>query len=160
MNASPDRPHRQPQTPLVGREREQAALREALAAALAGRRSLVLIGGEAGIGKTTLAETSCDEAAEQGAVVLVGRCYDLSETPPYGPWQEALARVPRGDGLPDRPVFPGIGFASKAALFAAVRDDLATLAARHPLLILLDDLHWAAPASLDLLRTLARSLAD
>ena len=90
-----------PATPLlVGREREQAVLLEALAAALAGRGSLVLIGGEAGIGKTALAEALLAEAAALGALVLVGRCYDLSETPPYGPWAEALARAPRGDGPP------------------------------------------------------------
>ena len=81
--------------PLVGREREQGMLRDALAAALAGRGSLVLIGGEAGIGKTALAEATLHEAAEAGALVLVGRCYDLAETPPYGPWAEALARAPR-----------------------------------------------------------------
>src|SRR5436853_851950 len=88
---------------LVGREREQATLREALAAALAGRGSLVLIGGEAGIGKTALAETLLAEATELGALVLVGRCYDLSETPPYGPWTEALARAPRDPALPPLP---------------------------------------------------------
>ena len=71
---------------LVGRERDLATLRERLASALAGHGSLVLISGEAGIGKTTLAEALCQEAAEQGALVLVGRCYDLTETPPYGPW--------------------------------------------------------------------------
>ena len=86
--------------PLVGREREQALLRAALAAALDGRGSLVLIGGEAGIGKTALAEAALAEAASQGALALVGRCYDLSETPPYGPWAEALARAPMGDARP------------------------------------------------------------
>ena len=50
--------------PLVGREGEQAILRDALAAALAGRGSVVLIGGEAGIGKTALAEALLAEAAE------------------------------------------------------------------------------------------------
>ena len=65
-------------TPLVGREREQATLREALAAALAGRGSLVLIGGEAGIGKTALAEATLAEAGSQGVLTLVGRCYDLA----------------------------------------------------------------------------------
>src|SRR4051794_35694184 len=88
---------------LVGRERELGALRGALAAAVAGRGSLVLIGGEAGIGKTALAEVLCAEAAVQGALVLVGRCYDLSETPPYGPWREIFERSPGDDGLPALP---------------------------------------------------------
>src|SRR4051812_35475574 len=82
-------------TLLVGRGREQAALRDALAAALAGRGSLVLIGGEAGIGKTTLAEALLAEAMQQGALVLFGRCYDLTETPPYGPWGEVFSRASR-----------------------------------------------------------------
>src|SRR5215218_10338868 len=104
MSAAPDRPHRLPPTPpLVGREREQAALREALDEALAGRGSLVLIGGEAGIGKTALAEWLLAEAAGRGALVLVGRCYDLSETPPYGPWREIFDRTPRDAGLPGLP---------------------------------------------------------
>src|SRR5262245_66219595 len=88
---------------LVGRTREQATLREALAAALAGRGALVLIGGEAGIGKTALAEAILEEAQQRGALVLVGRCYDLRETPPHGPWPEAFARVPHGDALPCPP---------------------------------------------------------
>ena len=92
--------------PLVGREREQAALHQALTAALAGRGALVLIGGEAGIGKTALAEWALAEAAQQGALVLVGRCYDLAETPPYGPWQEALTRTPRDDSFPMPPSAP------------------------------------------------------
>ena len=69
--------------PLVGRERELATLRDALAAALAGRGSLVLIGGEAGIGKTALADALCREAATQDVLVLTGRCVDLAETPPH-----------------------------------------------------------------------------
>src|SRR6476469_2306595 len=104
MNASPDRPQRPPPAPpLVGREREQAALREALDHALAGRGSLVLIGGEAGIGKTALAEWALAEASARGMQVLVGRCYDLSETPPYGPWREMFDRAPRDGGLPALP---------------------------------------------------------
>src|SRR5437763_382789 len=79
---------------LAGREREWARLREHLAAALAGRGGLVLIGGEAGIGKTALAEATGREAAARGALALTGRCYDLTETPPYGPWLDLAGRYP------------------------------------------------------------------
>jgi DNA-binding CsgD family transcriptional regulator len=148
---------------LVGRDREQALLREHLAAALAGRGGLVLIGGEAGIGKTALAEALLAEAAAQGALVLVGSCYDLAETPPYGPWAELFVRAPRDDppGLPAA-VLPGEDagepLASQAAIFARVRAYLAALAARRPLVLLLEDLHWADVTSRDLLRALARQL--
>ena len=60
---------------------------------LAGHGSLVLISGEAGIGKTTLAEDVCREASDAGALVLAGHCYDRSETPPYGPWVELLEQA-------------------------------------------------------------------
>src|SRR4051812_10311002 len=86
--------------PLVGRENELAILRERLAAALAGRGGLVLIGGEAGIGKTALADTICQEATHQGAIVLTGRCFDLAETPPYGPWIEVFDHCRQRDGIP------------------------------------------------------------
>ncbi|HEX5503257.1 MAG TPA: AAA family ATPase [Thermomicrobiales bacterium] len=146
--------------PLVGRARELGLLHERLAAALAGRGGLVLLGGEAGIGKTALAEAVCGQAITRGALVLIGRCYDLSETPPYGPWAEALARVPHGGDGPAPPdLAGGVGAASQAALFGQVRDYLAAVAARRPLVLLLDDLHWADPASLDLLRVLGRQLA-
>src|SRR5438132_42966 len=69
---------------LVGRERELSVLHDALDAATMGHGSLVLIGGEAGIGKTTLAETLLAEGAERGALSVAGHCYGLSETPPFG----------------------------------------------------------------------------
>ncbi len=148
---------------LVGRERELGILREHLSAALGGQGSLVLIGGEAGIGKTALAEALCQDAKERGALVLVGRCYDLTETPAYGPWIDLFLRIPPAPDLPPLPpVFAARGtvgvVASQMALFVQVHDFLAAVAARHPLVLLLDDVHWADPASLDLLRFLARSL--
>ena len=150
--------------PLVGRSRELAALREALGAALAGRGGLFLIGGEAGVGKTTLAESLCREAAERGALVLVGRCYDLSETPPYGPWREIFARMPPDDSLPTLPtaVLPpgrsGVALGSLGATLARLQSYLAAVAVRQPLVLILDDLHWADPASLELLRALSREV--
>ncbi len=152
--------------PLVGRERELGVLHEALGAALAGRGGLVLIGGEAGIGKTALAEAALAEAADQGALVLIGRCYDLAETPPYGPWAEALERAPLDMGLPDLPavLLPpergGDAVTSQGAILPGARAYLAALAAHRPLVLLLEDLRWADLASLDLLRFVARGLAE
>jgi ATP/maltotriose-dependent transcriptional regulator MalT len=148
----------------VGREREQAALRECFDAAIAGRGGLVLIGGEAGIGKTALAESLCREAADVGALVLVGRCYDLTETPPYGPWVDLFATYTPGTNLPPLPApFATRGtvgaVASQSALFTAVLDFFSTLSQQQPLVLLLDDLHWTDPTSLTLLRFLARALA-
>ena len=93
---------------LVGRERERTVMRQHLDAALTGRGGLALIGGEAGIGKTALAEAICREAAERGALVLTGRCYDLAETPPYGPWLELFGRYrpASGDAAPPRRLRP------------------------------------------------------
>ena len=149
--------------PLFGRQHEQAQLHAQRDAMLAGCGSLVLIGGAAGIGKTALAETVCRRATGQGALVLVGRCYDLIETPPYGPWLDLFERYHPGDDLPPPPVaFAARGvisaIASQAALFRQTCDFFAALCARRPLVLLLEDLHWADPASLDLLRALARAL--
>jgi len=124
----------------------------------------VLIGGEAGIGKTTLAQALGCEAAQRGALVLTGRCYDLTETPPYGPWTDLFGEYAPTGGLPAPPAaFARHGalgaVASQEALFVGVRDVLVAVAAQRPLMLLLDDLHWADPASLDLLRYLARQFA-
>ena len=164
LGIAPPAPAPAPPEPLAGRAREQALLRERLAAALAGHGGLVLIGGEAGVGKTTLAEALLAEAAAQGALALTGRCYDLAETPPYGPWVELFGRY--RPGRADPPLPPAVvadaggaggAVASQAALFAQVRG-LARRPRRAPARwsLLLDDLHWADPASLDLLRVLAR----
>lgn len=141
--------------------RETVVLCGALEGALAGNGTLVLIGGEAGIGKTALAEALFAGAEAQGALVLVGHCYDLSETPPYGPWLEVIAQYPATAELPplpaavtDRAALNAI--AGQAALFDQVLAWFAAIAAARPLVLLLDDLHWADPASLDLLRVLAR----
>jgi len=149
---------------LAGRERELALLREKLAAAKQGKGGLVLIGGEAGIGKTTLAEATLRDAADAGCIVLEGHCFDLADTPPYGPWIDLFAHyVPSPSSPPLPPAFAERGtvgvVSSQMALFVAVEDFLKALAARQPIVVLLDDLHWADPASLELLRFLARSVA-
>ncbi len=78
---------------LVGRERDQATLKEHLERMLAGQGGTILIGGEAGIGKTTLVEDLSIQAEDAGALVLWGHAYDLSVTPPYGPWLEIFGTI-------------------------------------------------------------------
>src|SRR4051794_35071219 len=154
--------------PLVGREGEQAVLRDAFAAARAGHGTLALVGGAAGIGKTTLVESLCREAAGAGAAILTRRCYELGGTPPYRPWIEIFAAAPEESRMPLPATFAQPGrlgeVGSQSALFQQVRDFLAGLTASRPegtrpVVLLLDDLHWADSASLDLLRFLARAVA-
>ena len=117
------------------------------------------------MGKTTIAEKLGREAADRGALALVGHCYDLTDTPPYGPWMDAF-----GDYQPeaDLPSLPSAFARTKAAdvittrskLFDGVRHFVATLAEHRPLVMLLEDLHWADPESLDLLRVVGREAAS
>ncbi len=80
--------------------------------------------------------------------------------PAYGPWLDVFASVGRGDGLPEPPeAFSGgelRRITDQAALFGSVRGYLAELNQLHPVLLILEDLHWADPSSLDLLRDVAR----
>ncbi|HEU5424463.1 MAG TPA: AAA family ATPase, partial [Nitrolancea sp.] len=152
--------------PLVGREHEQALLSQQLARMLGGRGGVVLIGGEAGIGKSTLVEDLSAQAEESGALVLWGHAYDLSVTPPYGPWVEILRQYPASaPGMPLPPTFVGDAEAlakigSQETLFAATRDFFQAVAAQRPLVLVLNDLHWADQSTLDFFRFLARQLAN
>src|SRR5918995_4471042 len=144
------RPH------LVGRNRELRDLRRLLDTAIDGRGQLVLLEGEAGVGKTTIAAALCREAADRGALVLVGHCYDLTDTPPYGPWTDAFGDYQPDGDLPSPPAAfarteAADAITTRSALFDGVRHFVATLAGRRPLVMLLEDLHWADPESLDLL---------
>jgi predicted ATPase len=76
--------------PIVGRTRELEVFRAAFDRMLAGRRQLVLISGEPGIGKTRCAEALADVAEDQGALVLWGRCHEEAGAPPYWPWVQIL----------------------------------------------------------------------
>ena len=150
---------------VVGREREQDALRQHLDDMLAGRGGMILVGGEAGMGKTTLVEDLSIQAEEVGCLVLWGHAYDLSVTPPYGPWLEIFTQYQtRGADLPPLPDFVGNAeeltkVGSQETLFAGVADFFRTVAMQCPLVLVLDDLHWADQASLDFFRFLARQLA-
>jgi DNA-binding NarL/FixJ family response regulator len=153
---------------LIGREREQAQLRAWAADALAGRGSLVLLAGEAGVGKTTLARRAL---AGSGLEVLEGVGVQ-GGTSAFGPVVEVLRahlRIEGGGPLVEGPLaahlallLPELGppaaEGDRATLFEAIRLALAAIAARGPAALLLDDLQWADDATLELLAALARSL--
>jgi predicted ATPase len=98
-NLAAPAPHGRSRFPvIVGRDREQTTLRAALDAMLLGQGSFVLVIGDAGIGKTTLVEWLTEQANGRGCLALRGGCYDLTITPPYGPWVELVRRYrPDGD---------------------------------------------------------------
>ncbi|MEX2314530.1 MAG: TIR domain-containing protein, partial [Thermomicrobiales bacterium] len=148
---------------LVGREREQAVMQELLDDTLAGRGRLALVAGEAGIGKTTLTNWLGWASEEAGALALSGSCLDVSTARPYGPWVGLFRAWP--DSLPRLPVELHEGselgaIRSQAGLFDLVEDTLLQAAETRPLLLLLEDFHWADVASLDLLRHLARTVGN
>src|SRR5215213_8545869 len=125
--------------PLVGRDRELAVLNDRLTAARDGRGSLVLISGEAGIGKTALADALGREASDTGAHVLTGHCYDRTETPPYGPWIEIVRRVQALSDIANTLPVPRLdGATSQADLFTQTRDFLVALTADRPLVLVRD----------------------
>ncbi|MDA0636702.1 BTAD domain-containing putative transcriptional regulator, partial [Nonomuraea sp. MCN248] len=126
---------------LVGREREVRALEERLAEARAGRGGLVVVSGEAGIGKTSLARAAADLAGARGFRVAWGRCPDSGGAPAFWPWRQAGM-------LPARP---------PAELFDLYDDVLARLR-ETPSLLVLEDLHWADASSLRLLEYVAAEL--
>ncbi|MFL5931793.1 MAG: BTAD domain-containing putative transcriptional regulator [Gaiellaceae bacterium] len=157
--------------PLVGRLDELARLRAALAGCAAEQRSRVLtVLGDAGIGKTRLA---VELAAGADASVLVGRCVPYGEGATYLPLAEAVrqavptrvrssvARLLAGDEQ-SATVAQRIaeltgdaeGIAPTAELFWAVRRFLEALASERPVLLVLEDVHWAEPTLLDLVEYL------
>ena len=147
---------------IYGRDRERAQLHELLDDAVAGHGSLVLISGEAGIGKTALVNDLIATAHDQGCLVLSGGCYDLTTTPPYGPWIEALYRSdsPTGE-LPQIPETmrdeQGLRrLGSQQALFIEVERFQQQVASSTPLVIVLEDLHWSDVSTIEMLRYLAR----
>jgi hypothetical protein len=148
---------------LAGRDDAKDRLNVAFDATLAGHGQLILLGGEAGIGKTTLTNWLCWAVEERGAIVADGGCYDLSTPPPYGPWLEILRGWPQGDSAPPMPEALHSGesisrLTSQSALFELIAEFLEESSRWRPLVLILEDVHWADQASLDLLRYLIRPI--
>jgi DNA-binding SARP family transcriptional activator len=165
-------------TSLIGRRNELARLLDGLEAARAGHGRLVVVLGEAGIGKSRLVAEVAADASARGIRVALGRAFESEQVLPFGPWIDALrseplvldqtaldalspserqelARLlpelgdpPRGEREPDH----------YRVLFASVARLLAGASARAPLLVVLEDLHWADEMSIRLLAFVARRL--
>jgi DNA-binding SARP family transcriptional activator len=157
---------------LIGREREMALLRAVVDGALAGRGVVVLLSGEPGIGKSTIAEAVTAYAAAQGAVAALGQCWEAGGAPTYGPWVPAIRTVAEelGPALLQDSALTGLlpeladesarhrDDGSRFQLFAAVSRLLRRVAAARPLVLWLDDLHAADAGSIELLRYLVGDL--
>lgn len=164
---------------LIGRDAEMQQVRSVIEAAGQGRGQVVLISGEAGIGKSRLAAELMREAVQQSdASVLIGRCFEQDRALPYAPLIDLL-RSQNSAGVADLPglkplawLLPELGDAplsvepeqDKRRLFEALAHYLLQHSGRsNPLsrvsLILIEDLHWVDEASLEFLIYLARRIS-
>jgi DNA-binding CsgD family transcriptional regulator/tetratricopeptide (TPR) repeat protein len=172
---------------LSGRGHELGVLRQALERAEESGPGFVLIGGEAGVGKTRLVHEFASDAGAAGTMVLLGECVELTEGElPFAPIASALRPVIREcrDQLSERvgprfgelsallpeladaastfePVNPALDERlAQSRFFELVLSLLVALAEGRTLALVIDDLHWADRSSLDLLTFLSRSTID
>ncbi|HSN81030.1 MAG TPA: AAA family ATPase [Polyangiales bacterium] len=152
---------------LVGRRDERARLLSLLDDAARGSLEIFLLKGESGVGKTRLLTELSDEARRRGCTVFEAAAYEAEAGRPYGPWIDALRRLPAqvitgADRPALAPLLPELGEADEDArsrdrLFGAVVDVIASQAgADKPVLLIFDDLHWCDDATAELLHYVAR----
>ena len=169
-------------TPFVGRAPQLERLSAKLADASNGRGSVLMIRGEAGIGKTRILEEFAHLAVEHGATVMHGACYDGEFQPPYSPFAGAIAEYARSAGVAALgkgvailarmvPSLRGaVGQAPEAEplakdeerfqLLDAVSQFLINLSRQAPLVLILDDLHWADRGVAAMLRHVAHFVPE
>jgi DNA-binding CsgD family transcriptional regulator/tetratricopeptide (TPR) repeat protein len=135
---------------LLEREAELELLTGAAEDTAGGRGSVVLVGGEAGIGKTSLVR-ALREHLDERVTFLSGACEPLSVPVPLAPWRELLDASAAGQDL------QGLETADRLVLARWV---LGALGARAPALAVVEDAHWADPLTLDILGMLARRIED
>ena len=176
--------HPRDRIPPIGRDADLKQLTQQLEEALVGRGSLILIGGEPGIGKTHLASALLDAARSRGAFAVTGHCYEMEGSPPYLPFIEMLEHSARsvppdtfryalGDDAPEvaklmpelRRMFPGIPPAlelppeqQRRFLFNGYRGFVERSTRLTPMVALFEDLQWADEPSLLLLQHLAQTV--
>jgi DNA-binding winged helix-turn-helix (wHTH) protein/tetratricopeptide (TPR) repeat protein len=184
--AAPGARDRPTQAVFVGRETELARLEDALEEAVAGRPGILMLVGDPGIGKTRVAEELVAHAVTRGARSLWGRCYEGEGAPAFWPWIQIIRafaqdcdpptlRELMGPAAPDIAALvpalgeqltglgsPQVASSEKARfrLFEGIAGFLRAASMKQPLVIILDDLHWADPASLLLLEFLAAELGQ
>jgi tetratricopeptide (TPR) repeat protein len=157
---------------LVGRQRENRELKQCLDAAVEGKGNTVFISGEAGSGKTRLAKEFLNQAKSEGVKVLSGWCLSNAAVP-YFPFLEA-SNSSVSDKLSSLFTLQGLNTKTwltqqsrnqnlsprvwKDQTFAAVTQELLSISTANPLILFIDDLHWADSASLSLLHYLSRSI--
>ena len=169
---------------LVGRERELLRIERALSEAKSGRTRIVVLSGEPGIGKSSLAQAAVRTCADSGTFALAGRCYNPEIVPPYWPWIKAIRgyveshdvaaiRKHIANGLSDiARLVPELlditdGEASEADLephqvrfriFSGITNFLRKFSESQTILLFIDDLHLADEASLRTLEFVAHEL--
>lgn len=169
--------------PLVGRADQLAALSGALNSAARGQGGLHMVVGEGGIGKSRLALAASGLADGRGFTRVVGRAYPVETGIPYALFADAFVPLLRGLPASVLQTLSRGGTAELAMLFPALRSDEAMarvadvaelkprlldsfarlvqrLAARQPLLVVLENLHWADPSSLELLHFVSRRASE
>jgi DNA-binding CsgD family transcriptional regulator/type II secretory pathway predicted ATPase ExeA len=152
-------------TRLIGRDDESAQLDDAMAA-VQDRPQVVLIVGDAGIGKTSLVSRLALRAADLGFVTAVGHCLDIEAAMSFAPVIEAVrTALPDDAGLPHRPharrmralLDPDAPQTDQVRMLEDLRLTILETAAQQPLLLILEDLHWADRSTQDLVSALART---
>lgn len=151
----------------VGRAEERAQLLSHLDRVSGEGLRVFMVKGESGVGKTRLLAELTDEARRRGCVVFEASAYEAESGRPYGPWIDALRRLPKNvmeerGGAALAPLLPELGdgqdvAASRDRLFGAVVDLVAACATSEaPALLLFDDIHWCDDATAELLHYVAR----
>ena len=170
----------------VGRQQEMGDLKASLEDVLSGRGRMMTLVGEPGIGKTRTSQELATYAGLRGAKVLWGRCYEDQGVPPYWPWVQAIRTYVRDEDpqklsaemgagaadisevVPDvRTQLPGLQPATQIdpeqarfKLFDSITAFLRSASQARPLVIVLDDLHWADRQSLLLLQFIAKEIGN
>ena len=151
---------------LVGRIDSLRTLSHAVDRLVSGIGGTMIISGEAGIGKSRLAASAAATAESRGITVLVGRCHEADVAPAYWPWLPLLRELADEAAPPevmallgtDTGAEPSDAGAAALRTYDAITRLISATARRHPLLLILEDLHWADNSSLRLLSYAAESL--